>query len=433
MLSFVERLKELISDVESTGGNPVQKLSPPPDLVLRLKGYAIKRLRGEREPVPRDIEFFLLEGFNEGSFEEGIRVSLVHLGEMGITDFEEVSRILRKVIDKRLDRILRRDRKRQRLYHGDVISIDDAIVQSVDYAWDEYGSEPTILYNFAKQRFLILWDYLGNQWRTTGLGRFLLELKPLQAIAFLLTIDITFNAGWHDMRYISAACLESLLSTENPYEHIIVPLHLGTLKRLGIIRSLSGQYREEYEMTPLGKVVVESVLDDGNSMNEIVAALIQNEEQGIRFEGSEKELKELEALITGVIENTTCQSIKNAIDLYRKGSYIDAARVFFPSIEAIANQMLSMAGEDVGAHREFPGLARKVARLEELKLIPADLSKGIEIAFSRNKVLHGEYEPSEQEYAYPLCVAAIIYLRRILAEFARLRAERGLAPRDNGG
>ena len=82
MLSFTERLKELILDIETTGGSPVQKLSPSPDLVLQLKGYAIKRLREEPEPLPRNVEFFLLEEFNEGFFEEGIRVSLVHLGEM---------------------------------------------------------------------------------------------------------------------------------------------------------------------------------------------------------------------------------------------------------------------------------------------------------------------------------------------------------------
>ncbi|MGB5157779.1 hypothetical protein [Desulfobacterium sp. N47] len=430
MLSFTERLKELIFDVERTGGSPVQKLSPSPDLVLQLKGYAIKRLREEPGSLPRNVEFFLLEEFNEGFFEEGIRVSLVHLGEMGISDPEDVLTILRTVIDKRLNGILRKSSSQQRPYHDDTISIDDAIVQSVNYVWDEYGSEPTILYNFAKERFLILWDYHRNKWQTTGLGRFLLELKPLQAVPFLLTIDLTFNTGEQDTRHISANALISLLQTGDRYERVVIPLHREMLKRLGVIRTLSRRHWE-YELTPLGKVVVESVVDDSNPMNEIVAALVQNEEQGIQFEGSEKELRELESQITSeAIESTGRRSIENAIDLYRKGSYVDAARVFFPSIESISSQMLSIAGEDVSNHKKFPGLASKVARLEELKLIPADLSKGIEIAVSRNKVLHGEYEPLEQEYAYPLCVAAIIYLRRMLVEFAKSRTKE--TPRDSG-
>jgi len=422
MLSFTERLKELIFDVERTGGSPVQKLSPSPDLVLQLKGYAIKRLREEPGPLPRSVEFFLLEEFNEGFFEEGIRVSLVHLGEMGISNTEEVLAILRRVIDERLDGILRRGSSQQRPYHDETISIDDAIVQSVNYVWDEYGSEPTILYNFAKERFLILWDYHRNKWQTTGLGRFLLELKPLQAVAFLLTIDLTFNTGEQDTRHISANALRSLLQPRDRYEHVIIPLHREMLRRLGVIRTLSRRHWE-YELTPLGKAVVESVVEDSNPMNEIVTALVQSEEQGIQFEGSDQELQALESQIKSeIIENTSRRSIENAIDLYRKGSYVDAARVFFPSIESIASQMLLMAGEDVGDHKRLPGLASKVGRLEELKLIPADLSKGIEIAVSRNKILHGEYEPLEQEYAYPLCVAAIIYLRRMLVEFTKSRA-----------
>jgi len=422
MLSFTEQLKELILDVEANGGSPIQKLSPPPDLVLKLKGYVIKRLREESEPLPRTVGLFLPEEFNEGFFEEGIRVSLVHLGEMGITDSEDVLEILRKVIDKRLDGILRRGSSRRRSFrHDDTISIDDAIVQSVDYVWDEYGSEPTVLYNFAKQRFLILWDYHRNRWQTTGLGRFLLELKPLQAVTFLLTIDLTFSTGEHDRRHMSADALRSLLEHEDRHKHIN-SLHRETLKRLGIIRTLSRRHWE-YELTPLGAVGVESVLADDNPMSEIVAALVQNEEQGIQFEGSEKELGKLKAqLASEAIGSASRESIENAIVLYRKGSYIDASRIFFPSIESVANQMLSMAGEDASDHRQFPGLVRKVARLEELKLIPTDLSKGIEIATSRNKVLHGEYEPLEQEYAYPLCVAAIIYLRRLLSEFEKVRS-----------
>ncbi len=430
MLSFTERLKELIFDVERTGGSPVQKLSPSPDLVLQLKGYAIKRLREEPGLLPRSVEFFLLEEFNGGFFEEGIRVSLVHLGEMGISNTEEVLAILRRVIDERLDGILRRGGGQQRPYYNEAITIDDAIVQSVNYVWDEYGSEPTILYNFAKERFLILWDYRRNKWQTTSLGRFLLELKPLQAVAFLLTIDLTFNTGEQDTRHISANALRSLLQSRDRYERVIMLLHREMLRRLGVIRTLSGRHWE-YELTPLGKAVVESVLDDSNPMNEIVAALVQSEEQGIQFEGSEQELRALESQIKSeIIESTSRRSIENAIDLYRKGSYVDAARVFFPSIESIASQMLLMAGEDVSDHKRFPGLASKVARLEELKLIPADLSKGIEIAVSRNKILHGEYEPLEQEYAYPLCVAAIIYLRRMLLEYTKSRATGTL--RDNG-
>jgi hypothetical protein len=426
MLSFTEQLKELIHDVETRGGSTVQKISPPSELMLKLKGYVIKRLREQPEQLSRNVEFFLLEEFNEGFFEEGIRVCLVHLGEMGITDPEEVSRILHKVIDRRLEMILGKgDERHLSSHHPDKISIDDALVQSVEYVWEEYGSEPTILYNFAKQRFLIAWDYQGNRWQTTGLGRFLLELKPLQVISLLLTIDLTFNTCDRDIRHMSAQALKSLLEFDKR-EHFdrIVPLHKETLKRLGVLRSLSRHW--EYELTPLGKVVVNAVLSEDNPMREVVKALVENEEQGIHFEGSDKELDLLrKQLASEAMDQGSLTSIGNAIALYTRESYTDAARIFFPSIEAVANQMLLAAGENLNDHKVFPGMARKLSRLEELKLIPSDLSKAIDIVTSRNKVLHGEYEPLEQEYAYPLCVAGIIYLRRMLNEFEKAKAKVG--------
>lgn len=424
MLSFTEQLKELIRDVETRGGSPVQKISPPPELMLKLKGYVIKRLREQPGPLSRNVEFFLLEEFNEGFFEEGIRVCLIHLGEMGIADPEEVSRILHKVIDRRLEMMLDKGDERHRSSrHADKISIEDALVQSVGYVWEEYGSEPTILYNFAKQRFLIVWDYQGNRWQITGLGRFLLELKPLQVISLLLTIDLTFSTSDRDIRHMSAQVLKSLLeSDKRKHFDRIVPLHRETLKRLGVLRSLSRRW--EYELTPLGKVVVNAVLSEDNPMKEVVKALVEDEEQGIHFEGSDKELDLLrKQLASEAMDQASRTSIGNAIALYNRGSYTDAARIFFPSIEAVANQMLLAAGENPNNHKVFPGLAPKLARLEELKLIPPDLSKAIDIATSRNKVLHGEYEPLEQEYAYPLCVAGIIYLRRMLNEFEKAKAK----------
>jgi hypothetical protein len=130
MLSFTEQLKELIQDVETRGGSPVQKISPPPELMLKLKGYVIKRLREQPEPLSQNLEFFLLEEFNEGFFEEGIRVCLIHLGEMGITDQEEVSHILHKVIDRRLEMMLGKGDERHRSTHyADKISIDDALAE----------------------------------------------------------------------------------------------------------------------------------------------------------------------------------------------------------------------------------------------------------------------------------------------------------------
>jgi hypothetical protein len=45
MLSFSEQLKDIIHNVETRGGSPVQKISAPPELILKLKGYGVINFR----------------------------------------------------------------------------------------------------------------------------------------------------------------------------------------------------------------------------------------------------------------------------------------------------------------------------------------------------------------------------------------------------
>lgn len=79
--------------------------------------------------------------------------------------------------------------------------------------------------------------------------------------------------------------------------------------------------------------------------------------------------------------------------------------------------MLQNAGKDIHDRKKFPGLAAKISALGKMNLIPADLAQRLEITTSRNKILHGKYEPVDQEYTYSLCVAAIVYLKRTLKAF----------------
>jgi HEPN domain-containing protein len=161
-------------------------------------------------------------------------------------------------------------------------------------------------------------------------------------------------------------------------------------------------------------------------MIDVLNALLDDESQGIKFKGTDKELEFLQKQLgSRIFDQNSISSLENAIALFRKGSYTDAVRIFFPSIEAVANRMLSEAGEAPNDYKKYKGLADKLKKLEELKLISTDLAMAIDITTSRNKVLHGQYEPLEQEYSYPICVASIIYLRRMLNEFEKVKTKGG--------
>ncbi len=67
MLSFIERLKDIVYEVEQTGGDPLELL-PSPHLVQQLRAHALKTI--EEIPSAQGHRFsgFLLEEFNEGFF-----------------------------------------------------------------------------------------------------------------------------------------------------------------------------------------------------------------------------------------------------------------------------------------------------------------------------------------------------------------------------
>jgi len=299
MLNFTKQLKELIHDVEINGGNSSQKISPPSELVHHLKAHAISQLR-KYEPLNRNVEYFL-EEFKNGFFEEAICACLSQLMEMGITNLEEVQRILKKVVERELATILNEYDWQPRVTNSiDRNTLDDAFVETLLSVWQDCSS--TGLYTIAEQRFLILWDYQRNCWQITGLGKFILGLKPVQVIIFLLTIDLILSTSNYDLRYISASTLIELIDkTYSDY-------HLGSqgniLKRFGILKDLSQERIPNAEqLTPLGKAVIKTVLSEDNPMQEIVDILVEDEKQGINFKGADKELEYLqEKLVHGIFD-----------------------------------------------------------------------------------------------------------------------------------
>ena len=65
MLSFVEALKQIITNVQTTGGAIIERSFPSPSLVQRLREYAVCLLSGHMSR-----SYLINEWFSEGFFEE---------------------------------------------------------------------------------------------------------------------------------------------------------------------------------------------------------------------------------------------------------------------------------------------------------------------------------------------------------------------------
>jgi len=65
MLSFTDSLKQVIADVKMSGGAVIERSTLPPDLLQKLKEFALQRIAETNAP-----EWTLLEWFTKGLFDE---------------------------------------------------------------------------------------------------------------------------------------------------------------------------------------------------------------------------------------------------------------------------------------------------------------------------------------------------------------------------
>lgn len=405
MLSFVDSLKQIIADVQTTGGAVVERIVPSPDLLQRLRECAVQRIA-----KTKSRRVALLEWFTEGFFDEYVRACVIHLHKLGVVDDDLTYRIITKVIELALSTGAHR-------WGREAEDFEEQLAFSLDEIWAQMGDEQTLAYTSAQERWLIASDYQESHWKTTSLGRLFLELSPVQAATFLLSIDTLFSTGEHDFHHIGATVLRDILHSQPVSIEIprLIPLHRDVLTRLGILQEFDRHHPNRVQLTPVGKIVLRRVLDKDNPLRDAASSLIETEELGDVFKGSASEINDVLELMnqSELIDNANRESITTSVQLYQAGKYLDSLRVVYPSIEAIVNSMLVRAGEQPD---RFRGLVSKVQWLEQHEIIPPDVSSAVEVFTGRNRVLHGNFSPPA-DYVFPLCLLAFRYLRRLITEY----------------
>jgi|GEM_PF-1586976 len=406
MLSFVDTLKQIIADTQATGGMTIERTSPSPQLLQRLREYAVQCLAEATSAYP------LEEWFIEGSFDEHVRVCIVHLQKLGISQDDRAYRLISKVIDA----VMRENHKAQDEQH-----FETQLIRSLTIVWEDMGDDQTFLYTVAQSRWLIAWDYQKSLWKPTGLGRMFLELSAVQAAIFFLSIDTLFATGKRDFHHISEYALSYLQSLRSdkkePVNEPMLHYHRTLLIRLGILSTDTdeGTFEDIFSVTPIAQTVLRAVLSQDNPFRDTALAIIRTEEVGGTFSAFGSEINEILHMVgqTDLVDRTNQESIHTSIQLYHTRKYLNSLRVVYPSIEAIMNTMLIKAGE---VPERFSGLAAKAQCLEHQGIIPYDVSHAMEIFTGRNKVVHGNFSPPD-EYVHPICIHAFLYLRRLLTEY----------------
>ena len=412
MLSFVDSLKQIIAEVQTTGGATLEHDVVDPILLQRLREHAVQSIA-----ISKQIRGILVEWFIEGFFEKSVHACVVHLHKLGIMEDDLTYRIIAKVIDSQLS---------EKSYHWkpEAKGFEEELVLSLNIIWEEMGDQQTLAYTFTQDRLLIAWDYVKSKWKVTGLGRIFLELSAVQAVVFLLSIDNFFSTGESDFYHISSDVLRSILYRQRDANPHLIPIHRDILIKLGILRD-TPYHKGEFDydpnrvaLTPIGKTVLSRVLNKDNPWRDLAPTIIQTEELGDTFGDSDVEIKEVLQLVeqTELADDANRRSISTSVELYHARKYLASLRVVFPSIEAIIANMLIRAGE---IPNPTDGLKKKAQWLEQHGIIPPDVSSALEmLATVRNKILHGNFSPPEEEiFVFPLCRLVFPYLRRLLSEY----------------
>jgi hypothetical protein len=265
MIGFIESLKNTIDDVKATGGASVERSAPSQSLLQQTREYVLKRIA-----ETKTARWFLFEWMTQGLFDEYIRVSVVYLRKLGITDEDLTFRTIIKVIDAEIS-------SQHNIVGRDPSGYEELLASSLLLVWEQMGDEQTLIYTFAQQRWLIVWDYLKHLWQATGLGNLFLELSHIPAITLLLSIDILFSLGDKDFRFVGTAVLKEVLGSRANHPKL-PPGHRVILTKLGVVRE--GVEAGTVELTSVGRIIIPRVLDEENPLRCAASSLIEMEGLG---------------------------------------------------------------------------------------------------------------------------------------------------------
>ena len=411
MLSFVDAIKRTIATIESTGGEVIERTFPSSGLLQRLREYAIQCMRSSTGGYHAEDWFW------GGYFEEHVRACVISCHKLGIVEDDRMYHLLTKVIHAVLGG------------HAGIVEdqerFDQQLVRLQEIVWHECGDEQTYVYTVADSRWLITWDYQKSQWKATGLGRLFMDLAPLEAGIFLLSIDTLFATGEYDFHHISRDVLHRLQSLkpddEMQFLQRLFDSHYTLFTRLGIFIRVapgvdqersSAEPEDHVQVTPIGQAVLDAVLSEQNFYRDAALSIVRTEEVGGTFSESAAEIGEMVRLVnqSDLVDQVNRNALDTSVQLFYSRKYLASFKAIYPSIEAVLEQVLIRAG----VSEQLDGIIEKAKRLSRQGNIPPDVAGVMEIfAKARNKVAHGNISPPDED-AFPLCLLAFRYLRRLL-------------------
>ncbi|MFZ3170300.1 MAG: hypothetical protein WA130_22025 [Candidatus Methanoperedens sp.] len=331
----------------------------PHKLNQRLREYFIVQLRTRKDKYAeqifnKQIEYNRLDRILNRSYQ-------YLKDKCGILNEDELHSFLKEIIDDILnqqDKWIWSDREKLEN------PVDEAIVQSMQ-PFSRYESsynpnkailELIELIEYGKRNNLFYWN--GERWYVTNLGYSFIKLSPMQAVKFLMLLEIHQSGGNDDIWHFSKDYLNWIHETKTHYFNFEEPLDnnqiyvgqwIKRLSEMGVIeciRNYGGTFDEyelgmEIKVTKFGEVTLENVLDSEQDPLSTFVEMLYRQELNLsdnlflHYSSSETIEKLRELFSDSEIIKGQNMDIEAGLKAYQDMNYISSLKTFIPVIEGI--------------------------------------------------------------------------------------------------
>jgi len=429
---LIEYLREIILKMlEDPIYSKPKIVELPPSLSRDLRGYLINKLRQQGDEHATRV---FHKQIRYGDLDLSLNRAFRYLEDKcGITDRNEI----REFLIKMLDEIMKEEKfVGWKKYEYDAFEnpVDNAIFESMlqhalsSKTKDEIGE----IIEYGKQNGLFYWD--GEKWHVTNLGHFFIKLSPLQAVKFLLLVEISHSGGIKDNWHISEEFLRKLLKVKKMYWNLDDPSTLVYYNRewtkrlndIGIVERKIYYLDPVYEpielgdsikLNKMGEIVLEEILNTEKDSLSVLLELLYRQE--LRFSsdllayymssetiGKLKRLFEDSELVKGQEGE-----IQASLRAFEDGNYISSLKTLIPTIEGIVRNIYVNKGLG-GTDKDLEPMLQE---LRSNKWITKE-TEGLVISLGRAKRLHGLESLSEQE-AQIHCIIGLKALEGIFKDY----------------
>lgn len=401
----------------------------PLKLNRRLREYFITQLRIRKDKYAAQI---FDEQIRYGELDKVLKYAYQYLvDKCGISTEEELYRFLELLIDD----ILRQKGKGEWAKREELENpVDEAIFKSIRFfsRGSEYENIPDLI-EYGKQNSLFHWN--GEKWRVTNLGLAFIKLSSMQAVKFLLLLELHQSGGKDDVWHVSQNYLEWIYTTKKYFldyppdeiPEIYTGKWLFRLVEMGIIEfevAYAGgvgdfQYDMGYiiKVTKFGEVILEIILDsESDALSTFVEMLYRQElnfsPDLLSYYSNSETIEKLRGLfLNSEIVKGQENEIEAGLKSFQDMGYISSFKTFIPSIEGVVRNIYvdkSIGGTD-------KDLEPMLDQLQSNRWITKE-TRALVISLGRTKKVHGLEGLFEQE-AQIYCMMALKALEDIHKNF----------------